>query len=37
MILEIGEGYNVSPEKYSPNSVDTLESLHKIYGVEKIL
>jgi len=36
MILEIGQGYNVSPEDYFPNSVYTPEELHKIYCVEKI-
>jgi len=36
MVLEIGKGYKVSPENHTPNSVYTLEDLHKIYGVGKI-
>jgi len=36
MILEIGQGYNVSHENDTQNSFDTTEYLHKIYGIEKI-
>jgi hypothetical protein len=36
MILEIGQGYKVSPENYTPNSFYASEDLHKIYGLEKI-
>jgi hypothetical protein len=36
MILEIGQGYILSPENDTPNSLYTAEYLHKIYGVEKI-
>jgi len=36
MILEIGQGYKVSPENDTPDSFDNTEYWHKIYGVEKI-
>jgi hypothetical protein len=35
MILEIGQGYKLSPENSTPDSLYTAEYLHKIYGVEK--
>jgi hypothetical protein len=36
MILKIGQGYKLSPENDTPNSLYTAEYWHKIYGVEKI-